>query len=81
MSALLGQAAILDHMDFVYIDYRAESVGAVYHCLAFHDLLELRHYALLRVGVQVARRLIEQENIGVGLEQSTGNQDSLSLSA
>ena len=53
---------------------------AVDDCLASHYFAQLCHDLLLCVGVQVARRLIEEEDVSVRLQQAASNQDSLPLS-
>ena len=56
-------------------------MSAVDHSLTLHDLIELAHNRLLGVRVQIARRLVEEEYLGLGFEETACDQHSLALTA
>ena len=56
-------------------------MSAVDHSLTLHDLIELAHNRLLGVRVQIARRFVEEEYLGLGLQETACDQHSLALTA
>ena len=70
---------VLHHMNLVDVDDGRESVGAVDHSLTAHHLIQLLHDELLRIGIQVARSFVKEENLSLRFKKTTCNQDTLAL--
>lgn len=56
-------------------------MGAVHYGLALHENIELGSDGLLGDGVKAAGRLIEQEDLGLFLEQAACDEDPLAFTA
>ena len=81
MGAGLDYAAVLEHIDAVDIDDAGEAVRAVDYRFAFHEDLKLGGDGLLGDSVEAASRLVEEEDLGLGLQQASRNKDPLTLTA
>ena len=75
------QPTVFHNMDLVNADDRGQAVSTVDDCFATHDLGQLPHDGLLGVGIQVARRLVEEENLRLWLHEPPRNEDALALAA
>ena len=81
MGALLDDAAVFEDVDFVDVDDAGESVGAEDDRLADHDFVKLVCDELLRLWVQAAGGLVEEEDLGVLLQEASRDEDALPLTA
>ena len=54
---------------------------AVDHCLTSHDIFQFTHDSLLCIRIQVARCLIEEEYLCLGLKEPTGDENTLTLAS
>ena len=79
VSSLLGEAPVHNHMDLVHIDDRAKPMCAVYHSLATHDVFQFTHDCLLCVRIEIACRLVKEEDLCLRLQETTSDQDALAF--
>jgi hypothetical protein len=73
VGALLLQGALAHNVDLVNVDDTAETVGAVDHSLAAHDVIKPRCDFLLCMRVQIRCRFIKQENLSVLLQETASD--------
>ena len=73
MCSLFTKPTLRDNMYTVHIHDGAQSVGTEDGCLSLEDVFQLLGDGLLRVCIQVTRHLIEEEDLGVFLQETTCN--------
>ena len=65
MRSLLAQFAVRHNVNFIHIDDGAQTMRAVDHSFAPHQVVKLLSYFFLGFCVKARRRLVEEEYFGV----------------
>ena len=81
MCAFLLNLAIGEHMNPVDAHDTRETMGAVDDSLALENRLQFLSHVLLGLRIEIARRLVKEEDLRIFLQETTRYEYSLSLSA